>query len=366
MKPILLLANGPGELWGWVRPMIHELRSRSRKVSLLLLPCQFASGEERRVAESLTPDELRGPSSLVGTLEDALILGRKAEAVLQMGGDLLWGRIASKAGRTPLLCYAYGRKQGLSRCDRVFTAFPSMAEAMGGGVQVAGDLVRDSLALDGQDSSGEDTEPAVLFFPGSRAAIREFSFPFLRGMLPFLKKQAPGWRFRVVLSPFSTQGEEEAWHSEGFSTARGGEAFRGAEFAVTQPGTNTLELMHRGIPFCVLVPFASLRKIPLPGIFGLVASLPGIGPRLRETVLRRRRRKMELLAWPNRLAGRMLAEECIGDYSPETAAEFVISWLRDQPGRDALRDALGETAASAPQGAAVRIADEIERMTLRV
>ena len=366
MKSVLLLANGPGELWGWVRPVAAELKRRSRKVSLLLLPCQFASGEERRVAESLAPDELRGPSGLAGTLRDALFLGRGAEAVLQLGGDLAWGRIAARAGRAPLLCYAYGRKNGLPRCDRVFTAFPAMAASMGDRVQVAGDLVRDSLALDGQDSSGEVGAPSVLFFPGSRAAIREFSFPFLKGMLPCLEKQASEWRFRVVLSPFSTPGEEEAWRSAGFSPARGAEAFRGAEFAVTQPGTNTLELMYRRIPFCVLVPFSSLRKVPLPGLAGLIASLPGIGPRLRETVLRRRRRKMELLAWPNRLAGRMLADECIGEYSPESAAEFVVSWLHDRSRRDGLREALGDVAGSAPQGAAVRIADEIERMTVRV
>ncbi len=366
MKSILLLANGPGELWGWVRPVAAELKRRSRKVSLLLLPCQFASGEERRVAESLVPDELRGPSGLAGTLRDALSLGRTAEAVLQLGGDLVWGRIAAGAGRAPLLCYAYGRKNGLSRCDRVFTAFPAMAEAMGERVRVAGDLVRDSLALDGPFPSGEGEDRSVLFFPGSRAAIREFSFPFLKEMLPFLKKNAPEWRFRIVLSPFSTQGEEAVWQSAGFSTARGAEAFRGAGFAVTQPGTNTLELMHRGIPFCVLVPFASLRKVPLPGLPGLIASLPGIGPRFREAALRRRRRKMELLAWPNRLAGRMMAEECIGDYSPEAAAAAVIPWLRDRSRRDALRAALGETAASAPSGAAARIADEIERMTVRV
>ncbi|MBL3540410.1 cdisaccharide synthetase [Aminivibrio sp.] len=365
MKSVLLLANGPGELWGWVRPVAAELKRRSRNVTLLLLPCQFASGEERRVAENLAPDELRGPSGLAGTLRDALVLGRTAEAVLQLGGDPAWGRIAAWAGRAPLLCYAYGRKNGLSSFDRVFTAYPPMAELMGEGVQVVGDLVRDSLALDGQDFSGDDAAPAVLFFPGSRAAIREFSFPFLREMLPFLKNRAPGWRFSVVLSPFSTQGEEEAWRSAGFYSARGAEAFRGAEFAVTQPGTNTLELMYRRIPFCVLVPFTSLRKIPLPGLPGLFASLPGIGPSLRETVLRRRRKKMELLAWPNRLAGRMLAEEFIGDYSPETAAEFVISWLRDRSRRDGLRDALGEVAASAPPGAAAAVADEIERMAVR-
>jgi lipid-A-disaccharide synthase len=123
--------------------------------------------------------------------------------------------------------------------------------------------------------------------------------------------------------------------------------------------------MHRGIPFCVLVPFASLRKVPLPGIPGMLASLPGIGPCLRETVLRRRGRKMGLLAWPNRLAGRMLAEEFLGDFSPETAAEAVVPWLKDRSRRDALRAALLEVAGSAPSGAAVAIADEIERMTVR-
>lgn len=365
MKSVLLLANGPGELWGWVRPVAAELKRRSRRVSLLLLPCQFASGEERRVAESLAPDELRGPSGLAGTLRDALVLGRDAEVVFQLGGDLAWGRIAAGAGRAPLLCYAYGRKNGLSRCDRVFTAFSAMAASMGDRVRIIGDLVRDSLALDGQDSSGEDAGRSILFFPGSRAAIREFSIPFLKGMLPFLKDRAPGWCFRIALSPFSTPGEEETWRSAGFSPARGSAAFRGAEFAVTQPGTNTLELMHRGIPFCVLVPFASLRKVPLPGIPGMLASLPGIGPCLRETVLRRRGRKMGLLAWPNRIAGRMLAEEFLGDFSPETAAEAVVPWLKDRSRRDALRAALLEVAGSAPSGAAAAIADEIERMTVR-
>lgn len=74
---------------------------------------------------------------------------------------------------------------------------------------------------------------------------------------------------------------------------------------------------------------------------------------------------MGLLAWPNRIAGRMLAEEFLGDFSPETAAEAVVPWLKDRSRRDALRAALLEVAGSAPSGAAAAIADEIERMTVR-
>ncbi len=361
MRPVLILANGPGELWDWARPMINELGRRGRKVSLLLLPCQFASGEERRVAESLPLDELRGPSSLAVTLADALSMGRKAGAVLQLGGDLLWGRVAAWAGRSPLLCYAYGKKKGMARCDRVFTAFPSMAEAMGPGVEAVGDLVRDSIENESSGAAGSDKK-SVLFFPGSRAALREFALPFLREMLPPLKEGAPNWEFKIAMSPFSPEDEGEKWRRAGFIPVPAGQSPGKVSFAVTQPGTNTLELMHRGTPFCVLIPFASIRKIPLSGLAGMVASLPLAGPALKEFYLRRKGAHTGLLAWPNRIAGQMIAPEMVGDFTPAEAAGFVLDWLRDEPRKKTLESALERTAALAPRGGAAKIADEIERM----
>ncbi len=44
-RKIVLLTNGPGELWGWVRPFAAELLRRCWDVSLRILPCQFASGK---------------------------------------------------------------------------------------------------------------------------------------------------------------------------------------------------------------------------------------------------------------------------------------------------------------------------------
>ena len=58
---VALLTNGPGELCGWVRPVIAELRKREHSVSLWLLPCQFASGYERVVASGFGADKLEGP-----------------------------------------------------------------------------------------------------------------------------------------------------------------------------------------------------------------------------------------------------------------------------------------------------------------
>lgn len=362
MTRVVVLTNGPGELWDWARPVIRELKSRSAEVSLILLPCQFASGEEYRVAEDLGADKINGPYSLSGTFRAAHREGRKAEVVLQLGGDLLWGRLAARAGRAPLVCYAYGKKKGLSRCGKVFTAFPAMAEAMGGRAEVAGDLVRDSLAMESPLAVEEPAEQAVLFFPGSRAAIREFALPFLREMASILKPMAPEWELRVALSPFAPEGEEEKWRGAGFTTARGTKAFRGVSFAVTQPGTNTLELMYRGVPFCLLVPFASLSKVPLPGLAGMAASLPLAGPRLRSWALKKKGERAGLLAWPNRMAKEELAQELKGDFTPQWAAERLTLWLHDEPRRKALSSALKEVAELSPKGAASRIADEIERM----
>lgn len=360
MKPVLILANGPGELWDWARPVIRELNRRNRPVSLLLLPCQFASGEERRVAEGLGVDDLRGPFSLAGTLKNALSMGRSACGVLQLGGDLLWGRAAAGAGRRPLLCYAYGKKKGMARCDRVFTAFPSMAEAMGRGVEPAGDLARD--CVDGCRRPDERPEKSVLIFPGSRAALREFALPFLKEAAPLLKKGAPQWEFKIALSPFSPPGEADKWRDAGFTPAAWSEASKNPSLAVTQPGTNTLELMHRGVPFCVLVPFSAARQIPLSGLAGMVASIPLAGPALKEAWLRRRGAGGRLLAWPNRIAGRMIAPELVGDITPVEAAEAVLKLINDEPRRKAMGEALAQISSLAPEGAAARIADEIERM----
>ena len=93
-RKIALLTNGPGELWGWVRPFAAELLRRRWDVSLRILPCQFASGEERRIALSLGIPDVTGPESPLRTALSLRKFGKGAnepppEAVVQLGGDLI-------------------------------------------------------------------------------------------------------------------------------------------------------------------------------------------------------------------------------------------------------------------------------------
>ena len=50
MDELFILTNSPGEVSGWVRPVVSELTLMgfAAKVSLVLLPCQYASGMEAK------------------------------------------------------------------------------------------------------------------------------------------------------------------------------------------------------------------------------------------------------------------------------------------------------------------------------
>ena len=86
---VTILTNGPGELWGWVRPVVSELRKRGHTISLWLLPCQFSSGYEREAASFLGVDKLEGPSGTAGTWQN--IIHEKTDKIIQLGGDIIFG-----------------------------------------------------------------------------------------------------------------------------------------------------------------------------------------------------------------------------------------------------------------------------------
>ena len=95
-----------------------------------------------------------------------------------------------------------------------------------------------------------------------------------------------------------------------------------------------------------------------------VYPLPLVGESLRNSLLRAKGRKAGFLAWPNRLAGRELVDEMIGEFSPEEAAARTASRLRDRPWLAGTRKTLTALSRFAPPGAARRLSDEIERMSL--
>jgi lipid-A-disaccharide synthase len=50
---IIITANSPGELSGWARPLARRLKETGNNIILVLLPCVFSSGQEKRVASEI-------------------------------------------------------------------------------------------------------------------------------------------------------------------------------------------------------------------------------------------------------------------------------------------------------------------------
>lgn len=364
---VTILTNGPGELWGWVRPVAMELRRRGHSVSLWLLPCQFASGHEREAASLLGVDKLEGPGSaarLWRALKD-----ERTDCAVQLGGDLSFGLRLSRAAHVPLTCYTYGPKKGFNKDVQVLTAFPSQALRIPGARPV-GDLVRDSLLLDaqtpqsGQEAWPEDPDsPRVLFLPGSRPAIRRAALPWLAVVEETLKNLIPSVRVRTLFPPFVPEAELKAWRDAGLNPVRtgAGVAMREADFALTQPGTNTLELMHCGLPALVVAPASFLGLVPVPGLRGMLASLPLIGRKIRRAAVQHVLDRWNgFISLPNRIYGRPIQDEAYGDISPQQAAERIAAALEDPEGRARTRAEL--LALSGRPGAAAHLCDALSAL----
>jgi len=350
LKRVLILTNGPGELWCWVRPVVPLLKEAGCHVTVRMLPCQFATGQEERVASMLGADCVVPAGSSLGTFMD--LRNEACDLVLQMGGDLLYGFSAARK-TTPLICYSYGRKSLMGHAERFITAWPQMVPEA---TDVVGDLVADAMYMDKGPSPWEKKGAYRLaLFPGSRRQIRDASLGFLKEFRKFLDEKELSVETLTVVSPFAEEGELDIWSRAGLNPVKTGTGvvLKEADLAVTQPGTNTLELLHAGVPAIVAVPFSFLRQIPLSGINGLIESkIPG-GGWLKENLLRRIAKKQAFISWPNRLAGRRIMTEVTGDITPEDLADTTVALLKDPEERSRQRMELMELSGG--PGAAAKV-----------
>ncbi len=361
---VAFLANGPGEVWGWCRPLILEAASRGWETEVHLLPCPYASGRESEALSSLPAKIFRHRTALLAF--KFFTKKMNYDVALQLGGDLMFGRFLAWRQNCPLVCYSYGRKKGMEHCARVLTSRRGLYEFEG--LEAVGDLVLDSL-------DGGEPKPwkapcgkRVVAFPGSRPNIRNRAFPLLQGIKKRFAERDPSVEIRVLLSPFAEEQEAQKWRDAGFSVWQGTTpaGIKDADLALTQPGTNTLELMYCELPFIVTVPFSFLRLMPLSGLVGMMDKMP-FGAAIREFIIRHGLPRYKgRTAWPNRLAiagGReSFLPELIGEYESEDIADAALNLLEDKGCLAGQKIRLHELAAQVEPGAPRKICDILENL----
>jgi lipid-A-disaccharide synthase len=385
---LVAIVNGPGEVAGWMLPLVERLKARSpeSRVTAVITPCQFASGREREVVAA-------SPA-----VDEALTLGgffrrywrARARAggprdprtvVVHFGGDPFYAAVAATVLGVP--AWRYGTSsRGLMRTDRYLVPDErTRAKLVARGVDparinVVGQLVVDSVPLEAMNAT-RDTAPRVgrehvVLLPGSRRFELVFMLPFYMRVLDELRARRSGATCTMPIAPFVSKSlfdaialsagyrihtrEDGRWlETPGGTECRVIEgspypAILAADLAVTLPGTNTLQLAALGVPYVVLLPLNRGENIPLEGVAGWL--LPSVRPfgLFRRYLTWWMNRGIDYVALPNILTSEPVVPELRGVLEPGSVAGAVAGLL-DDPARRATMAARLRQIAGQPGSA---------------
>ncbi|MDQ7849522.1 MAG: hypothetical protein RB148_04510 [Armatimonadota bacterium] len=386
---LIIVANGPGEIGGWVLPISREVRGRAGgelRLLLVLPPSQFASGTEEAVArETGLFDQIVPPRRCLRLALglDGLPLGRPA-ALLHLGGDLWFSRRLAR--RFALPAFAFAETPLVARYRRAFREIFVPSESVAAllaarGVEpdrlyVTGDPRLDHLPErtgdvrpchpgKGEPLAAPGRSPHVVLLAGSRERVFRLLLPLWAQTAIDLRRLAPEAAATIAISPHLPDEAVEAvvapWlarlQAEGVAVGREGtaRAIADADLVLTIPGTTTMEVAAVPVAALVILPRVLADVVPFEGLLEWVLRLPPLG-RLRRLIAELWARRQPYAALPNRLAGRAILPEVVGE-SPQQIAASAAALLRDESRRRDIEEALA--ASAGPRGAAARIAERV-------
>lgn len=380
MQPetIIFVANSPGEIAGWLLPLVHEARERwpHCRLVLQLTLCEFASGAEERISrELLGIEEILSPYRYFDMLIRRMA-HYKNPLIIHLGGDMLYSALLAKRWNVPLWIYVWGRKWLDSAFKGYFARNDKDLEGLQKSgiplqkIRVVGDLVADAteLALDrhmrhraeadvSQLQVQESTSgPLISFLPGSRERELSGLSPFFMAAAQIIKAQIPDSRFQLIVSPFIKDSDIKRLVTQpplkeiegvvcrccGNCLIDDGNSTKitlihedhlaclsASSLAITIPGTKTSELGCLGIPMITVLPLNRPDLLPLTGLLGLLDFIPWLGPRLKKWLVVRFAKRSKLYALPNILAQKKIVPELVDILHPSQVADAAVSLLRD-------------------------------------
>lgn len=398
MAQVVLVSNGPGELYTWVRPVLEELRANhpDLDVSISLIPCQFAGGNEPAIAATFEPNALSTPAqylraAAVGAAPEPLAQLAQRSAggvVIGLGGNgamavALGKRLGYPAYRYSFEPYWHAGLRGLLVPDEALRKRALRSGAPAQRTTVVGNLVADAVKAS-EPVAGRGA-PHVLLFGGSRDGFAVHLVPLLIAVTDLLAAELPGARFVWPVSRLLKEQTIEAGvagvHAatlEGMGGRREGNVvitpsgarlelvdedaryahMRAADLAITIPGTNTLELGVAGVPALVLLPMNQPELIPLEGAGHWLGLVPLVGRYLKRYAVKLFVEGLKVpVSLPNRISGEELMTELRGRIDPALVAREALALLDD--GTDLARRRARLLATMPGPGAAARLVNHV-------
>ncbi len=391
---IFITANSPGEIAGWVMPFGKKLKEKNPqvKITLLIPPCQYASGKEVKVAQKWPwIDRVIGPKNFLKYIflgkKTSLLNSAEKSCILFLGGDPFYAAFLSKKLKIPAFAYTnrprwrkYFKKFLVTdeKTKEKFVCLGVEPEK----VEVVGHLALDSVEIAKnkkeiyENFKLSSTSFVISFLPGSRPVEIQFMLPFFIKTVDLIRKNFSNVQFLFILSPFADENKIKHLIEKEDAKIIGKERFlkiktqHGTEvtlveenpyevisisdLAVTIPGTNNLQIAKIGTPMLIVVPLNKAELIPLDGIFGLInPKIPPFGFVRRHLVFEKSK-KLKFVSLPNIIAGEEVVPEIRGILQAEDVAKKVVFLLKDPNLREKMANKL--QTITGKKGAAEKIA----------
>lgn len=369
---IAVTANGPGEVAGWLRPLLRSLYARvpDLEAHVFLVPDDYATGFEARTVRAFFPQaHVYDPKAYV-----RFALGRRVDGVPDRvdlvqyaGGDLLHAARLHARLKGRAATYKFSRRGYRALFDRAFAVDQRNAEQLERWGTPAERVVRvGNLAIDGAMLEAQmppeagAPEDGILIMPGSRAYEVENLIPFYFTAALRALRERPELPIAFGLSPFTPLdqvrraidrgGDARVFAQRGHLIEEGGATFlesldgqaripvlfnalaaaKRARLILTIPGTKTIELAALGKPAVTVTPLNAPELITFNGPLTYLHRVPLIGVALKRAVAVGVSRRFEYHTQPNMDAGAMLVWEVHGTVTPGRIARVALERYDDR------------------------------------
>ena len=390
---LYITANSPGEIAGWVVPLVREVRARiwRCRITLVIVPCQYASGAELAFGRTSGVDRCVRIGD-IGTLiaGDAQNTPVPPKMILHLGGDFLFSIYLSK--RLSCGVWAYAARPRWSRfverffipdqtAERRFALDNLPAEKY----ERVGHLALDSVVLKESEEETREVlgfapqEPIISFLTGSRPIEYRDGLSYFARIAAQITEQLPDHRVVFPLAPtvdeeqlcdglrnggFEWRGAtrvhairlaEDRWAS--VVRDRTLEAINCSKLVIAVPGTNNLQAAALYIPLIMVLPLDRADEYPLDGLPGILPLwFPGVR-KLKKSFILRLNKRTKFVSLPNRMAGKCIAPELRGIFPPEDVVREALALLKSPERLQEISRGFWELTHE--RGAAAKMAERI-------
>lgn len=312
--PIYIFTNSPGEIVGWVIPVINRiaLDCPNAIIHVFLTPCQYATGEEKNVLSQFL--HIHHVYTATETLRSIIKPSQfKPGTVLLLGGGTFFAKYFAKRTHSKLIGYRETPLDDAS-FNHILMESPTY------------NLMNASVSL----TKPTKINDRIALLPGSRPEHVDVALPIMIQMTTQLSTT-------VLLSPFIRPTHlkkiQTNYPNHTIKQLKSSTDLAEFDIALTIPGTNTMQLALLNIPYFMILPTHSAKVLRLDGFLGLLLTIPIIGYALKYSAIRVLEKKQRLYSLPNKYFNDCVCPELVGQFDINHARELFKAFFLDREKR---------------------------------